>query len=799
MNENRKNGRRCALEHCRKSPRNSAGIKMFEFPSEDSIRGKIWREVCNQQGGTKKLFLCENHFPTEFIGSKKLKKDAVPSLFLNSENDDSQLIEIEDFELLQSPKRRRNSDEIEAFCSNCERNIKNTHFYLKKLSRMEKVVNILRKKLRLRSKFQKQTQQKLLKLRKNYKEQTEKSSKSIRQTIQELSISEKAKTFSNMLTKPKSKVWDKDEKLLCQNIFYRSQAAYKFLRDGFELNMPHLSSLFRWAPVKNLQPGFENTAFPVIKARVSEMTGREKNVIMVFDEVAIRRDLVYNSHQDIIDGLEDSGFERTSKVGKNVCVFMIRGLFDNLKCVLNYFVSETNIKGSILNDIVKKNISDLNSIGLNVLGIVCDQGSNNRNCFKCLGAIDVEKPFFFLNENKIFTFYDFPHLLKNLRNLLICQDILTPDGKVSFDVVRELYDIEKDNVAKMCPNLTEKHINSSAFDKMRVSLVTQVISRTTVAAIRTLVETKKLKKTSNTVALSTASFFEQFDKLMDCMNSGSLFDKNPFKSAIQEGNAVYKHIEDSLQYVKEIQRLNDLGSFHHIYGIRHTLNATLGLYHKMTSSDQSITYILTKRLNQDVAENLFSVVRAMGGNNKSPSVYELNILLAKVMSSRLLQCTPHSNCLDDEDIPLDIHFENKAENDISTDPIVSKSDQLIDMALFHEEYQEFLSIDTFDSDIRIELTSLRYFSGYVVSKMLPKLNCPQCEELILKRDEVLTCPSEFFLFAKNYAKNSDFGNLRAPSDLFFQVCKIHSATFEKIFKEKKTNTKNKRSYDVRKH
>ena len=95
---------------------------MFEFHSEDSIRGKILREVCNHQGGTTKLFLCENHFPTEFIGSKKLKKDAVPSLFLNSENDDSQLIEIEDFELLQSPKRRRNSDEIEAFCSNCERN-----------------------------------------------------------------------------------------------------------------------------------------------------------------------------------------------------------------------------------------------------------------------------------------------------------------------------------------------------------------------------------------------------------------------------------------------------------------------------------------------------------------------------------------------------------------------------------------------------------------------------------------------------------------------------------------------------
>lgn len=63
-------------------------------------------------------------------------------------------------------------------------------------------------------------------------------------------INDNTKTLCKMLIKKRKKKWDDKEKTLAQNIFYRSQTAYKFLRDGLQLNLPHVTTLFRWAPVK---------------------------------------------------------------------------------------------------------------------------------------------------------------------------------------------------------------------------------------------------------------------------------------------------------------------------------------------------------------------------------------------------------------------------------------------------------------------------------------------------------------------------------------------------------------------
>ena len=86
-----------------------------------------------------------------------------------------------------------------------------------------------------------------------------------------------------------------------------------------------------------------------------------------------------------------------------------------------------------------------------------------------------------------------------------------------------------------------------------------------------------------------------------------------------------------------------------------------------------------------------------------------------------------------------------------------------------------------DSHIPTEITAMRYFVGYVASKVVNKLNCEKCEIEWRKEDEVLTCESEIFIFEKNYSKDSDFGNLYAPSDDFFYVCRTHVCIFRQIF------------------
>ena len=200
-----------------------------------------------------------------------------------------------------------------------------------------------------------------------------------------------------LLLQKSSMTWSAEQKVLAQNIFYRSQSAYVFLRDGLNLNLPHVSSLHRWSPVKNMQPGFINTAHNEFLKKFTEMDKKSQICAIVFDEIAIRRDLTYNSAVDIIDGLEDTGFIRSNCIGKQVCVFMLRGPFSNWKCILNYFVSKTNITGEDLKKVLLENLKIAEKLNLNVKAVICDQGPNNR---KCLGKLGVTKetPFFIFNK-----------------------------------------------------------------------------------------------------------------------------------------------------------------------------------------------------------------------------------------------------------------------------------------------------------------------------------------------------------------------------------------------------------------
>ena len=66
--------------------------------------------------------------------------------------------------------------------------------------------------------------------------------------------------------------------------------------------------------------------------------------MLMIDEISIRKDLVCNVLRDIVDGFYDlGGSDRKQILGKDICVFMLRGLLSNWKYVLNYFVTDTGM------------------------------------------------------------------------------------------------------------------------------------------------------------------------------------------------------------------------------------------------------------------------------------------------------------------------------------------------------------------------------------------------------------------------------------------------------------------------
>ena len=77
---------------------------------------------------------------------------------------------------------------------------------------------------------------------------------------------------------------------------------------------------------------------------------------------------------------------------------------------------------------------------------------------------------------------------------------------------------------------------------MRVKFATQSFSRTIAAAIKTICESTKFKNSSAELALSTAQFVEKIDKIFDCLNSGSLYSDNCYRSAIQLNSVAHQFI-----------------------------------------------------------------------------------------------------------------------------------------------------------------------------------------------------------------------------------------------------------------
>jgi hypothetical protein len=114
-------------------------------------------------------------------------------------------------------------------------------------------------------------------------------------------------------------------------------------------------------------------------------------------------------------------------------------------------------------------------------------------------------------------------VLKLSRNNLLSKNLIFGDKLVTFQHIRNLYDIEKDKPIKVAHKLTIKHVEmNSSFDKMKVFLAAQVLSETVARAIQFYVGKTILSEDH----LATADYALFIDQLFDMFNSSSIVSNN---------------------------------------------------------------------------------------------------------------------------------------------------------------------------------------------------------------------------------------------------------------------------------
>lgn len=300
-------------------------------------------------------------------------------------------------------------------------------------------------------------------------------------------LSEIVKVQSLLKNKvPKARRYNDEYKKFALTLYFLGPKTYRFLEKI--LILPTKRTLELMTQNFICRPGLKNEhIFNSLKLKVKTMSELDKYCNICIDETSLKSNLFFDTVRDKIIGLQDIGNDANeSLVAQNVAVIMARGLFHNWKQPLAYFFINTQIKALDIKVILNECIQKLSNIGLHVKGLVTDMGSNFIQLANLLN-VTPETPHFSTGDFNLLYFFDTPHLQKATRNNLLQNSFHFENKKTSWDHIEKFYKEDKKQPYRFAPKLTDDHIFPSSFQKMKVKLAVQVLSRTVACGMQTLI------------------------------------------------------------------------------------------------------------------------------------------------------------------------------------------------------------------------------------------------------------------------------------------------------------------------
>lgn len=160
-----------------------------------------------------------------------------------------------------------------------------------------------------------------------------------------------------------------------------------------------------------------------------------------------------------------------------------------------------------------------------------------------------------------------------------------------------------------------------------------------------------------TTAVHTAKFVSNMDTLFDSINSNKQHGRNgkPMSCSATKESGHIKYWKEMIDWIKKWEFLKPNGKNAYVAckkGWVQTLTGIIYICEMMFEKGQS--YIMTRRLNQDKLENLFSLIRSKGGNNYYPTVTQFRAAFKTVAVQKLLNSSAKSNCEPDPDDIIEI-------------------------------------------------------------------------------------------------------------------------------------------------
>lgn len=418
-----------------------------------------------------------------------------------------------------------------------------------------------------------------------------------------------------LLLNPKKKKihWSSEDIAAAISLRSVSPKAYRYLQKARNVPLPALSTLRRWVSTFNVDNGILEHVFLIMKHKSQNMTNMDKISTLCFDEIHL-------SNQAAIERRE----EKVIGPHEKCQVAVAKGLFAKWKQPVYYEFDQSMTK-NILTTIIAK----LYEIGYTVVAITSDLGSTNQRLLNELDIDSKEGKTYFLHpcdeKIKIYVFIDVPHLIKLLRNNLFDSGFFINGHYINKTCLEKLIQINGNDL-KIVHKLSRFHLDVKGTQRQNVKLAAQVFSNTNATALEWCGKKGFIKDCLEWS--ETAKFLKLFNDWFDLFNSSNKFGSHSGIHAYgintEKQNELLAEVSLLVKDMR-VGKKNNLLPFQK--GILINNESLKNLYNDIKimfeNNQYPVTYIMTTRLNQDVVENLFAYIRAMGACNDRPTAFDL--------------------------------------------------------------------------------------------------------------------------------------------------------------------------------
>lgn len=750
----------------------------FRFPDKDPERRQRWFKIMKIPKSDKRVYLCEDHFADTFFHSSlktKLTHYAVPfknkiniisDILLNSSSFHSsqkENIDTSNSFISDSTDDIKQNNNKRKFASQELQTPKKIKFHsvlseinesrVKNLSpRKKKLFDINKMQRRRISKLTTSLRKSKFKVKKAYDLSKTKMFSLLENKMDQAGIAFLKSTINNSLLKRPN--WTTQDKVLALAIHSRGPKCYNFLRRIIPL--PCKSTLQVLLQNIPIQPGLNTLYLKKLSKKIAKMQPLDKTCTLIFDEISLAEKLCFDASQDKVLGYVDLGsMGRQNQIANHALVFMACGLHKKWKQPVSFYFTKDTIKTGQLKNLLKETISALQGIGLSVLATICDQGSTNRSAIKqmCSSATsEYTGPYFYVNNQKIFTLFDPPHLLKSTRNALFKYNIQFGTNKTAKVIhIKKCFDIDK---LKRFQGL--RRIRQSYFDidkksqlKMKVCVAARIFSNTMAAAMESMVSSNLTSKLPSE-AMQTAEFIHDMDSLFDSFNGRTPKPEKgkPYRRCMSQ-KSPHRHLWHSLlSKIENWRFLSKNGMVSKVQmpfktGWITTIKAAIGLFDECQK--RGFRFLRTRALNQDPLENYFANIRSLNAGNTNPNCYQfISTFKTSILNNLIDTHTQSRNCEQDDSSLLDnlqsfllIECDTEEENI----PISLYDDMEFKNVTIPADFNKEK-----DDDYDKQVTS--YVSGFLIKKQ-KTLNCTMCSENLTTD---ILAPSHMYT---SFKENSD--------------------------------------------